>query len=490
MVAKNGLRAALVLAGVLVGVVVTVSLNRQSCTTADDVVPPALLPVGQALSVGSSGLPDFVTLVDTIAPSVVNISVSEKASSKLGRRRDFNGPFGMPSPFERPERKPRTRRSLGSGFIIDTEGYILTNHHVVADASKIVVRLHDESEYDAEIIGTDEKTDIAVIRITDADDLQPVPLGDSDALRVGEWVLAVGNPFGLDHTVTAGIVSAKGRRISQGNPYEDFVQTDAAINPGNSGGPLINLAGQVVGINTAIFSRGGGSIGIGFSIPINMARRAVPQLKEHGFVTRGWLGVRIQPVDDDIAESLGLDEAQGALVASVFDDSPASEAGVEAGDVIVSFDGQDVDKSDDLPAIVAETVPGKEVELVVIRDGASTTLKVTVARMDSDEEPAKPVKAEALGLSVQDITEELAAELGIDTNVEGVIVSAVEAGSPAERVGIRPGDVIEQVANTRVSNVKEFREQLADRDEDDSVLVLVRRGDDTLFRVIKPDAED
>ena len=391
-------------------------------------------------------------------------------------------------------RRPGPRRSLGSGFVLDDDGYIITNHHVVEDATKIVVRLQSDKEYEAKVVGTDAKTDIAVIRIEDVDDpaeLVALPLGDSDDLKVGEWVLAIGNPFGLDHSVTAGIVSAKGRRINRPDrsPYDDFIQTDAAINPGNSGGPLVNLAGQVVGINSAIFSRSGGNIGIGFAIPINMVRAIVPQLKEFGSVTRGWLGVMIQPVDKDIARSLDLDDAKGALVAKVFPDSPASEAGIELGDVIVKFDGREVPESADLPAIVAATPVGKSVNVVVVRNGKKKKLEVTVAKLEGAGAGAEPVEADELGLSIQDITPEIAKELGLDTDTEGVVVSSVTRGSPAEEAGIRAGDVIQMVGNRSVTSAEEFREELAGRSEDASLLVLVRRGDQTLFRVIKPAEE-
>lgn len=476
--------AATLLAGAVLGVVVTASVNRQSCAPAqegDVVSTPAVLPV---VSVGPSGavpLPDFTELVDRLSPSIVNIStVSEDADDQLQRRRDRD-PFDFFYHFG-------PRRSLGSGFVLDADGYIITNHHVVDEATEIVVRLDDEKEYKAEIVGGDAKTDIAVIKIADAKGLVPVPLGDSDELKVGEWVVAVGSPFGLDHTVTAGIVSAKGRRINRPDqsPYDDFIQTDAAINPGNSGGPLVNLKGQVVGINTAIYSRSGGNIGIGFAIPINLARQIVPQLKEAGYVTRGWLGVLIQPVDEDIAKSLELPDAQGALVAKVFDDSPAAKAGIEVGDVIVKFDGQEIRKSNDLPSIVAATPVGKAVQVAVVRSGLQKTLDVTIAKLEEEASEAKPVKADELGLSIQDMTPEIASDLGLPRDAKGVVVSGVRRGSPADEAGLRAGDVIESIGNQPVDDVKTFRKFLSAREPESSVLVLVRRGDQTLFRVIKP----
>jgi len=470
-------------AGAVIGVGITASLDRQSCAPAqENMALPAALPVSVADQAATVPLPDFTSLVDRVSPSVVNIStVSDDRASNRRRGGDPFDYFFRHGP----------RRSLGSGFVLDDEGYIITNHHVVEDATKVVVRLHTDDEYVAEVVGTDAKTDIAVIKIEKSKDLVPLPLGDSEQLKVGEWVLAIGNPFGLDHTVTAGIVSAKGRRINRPDqsPYDDFIQTDAAINPGNSGGPLVNLAGQVVGINSAIFSRSGGNIGIGFAIPINMVRNIVPQLKEFGSVTRGWLGVMIQPVDEDIAKSLNLDEEKGALVAKVFPDSPAAAAGIEVGDVIVKFDGTEVGKSADLPSIVAETPVGKQVTVVVIRDGKRKKLDVTVAKLEDESVESKPVEADELGLSVQDITPEIAKELGLEGKTSGVVVSSVARDSPAEEAGLRAGDVIEMVGNKPVSNAADFRSQLAERAKGESVLVLVRRGDQTLFRVIKPSTE-
>jgi serine protease Do len=487
MKATGSLLVTGLLVGAVVGIGVTMSARREASSqagveavTADaPQVRPAALPVslpeGAAAATGS--LPDFATLAEALAPSVVNISTESEEKEGEADQKALQDPFGG---FAGP------RRSLGSGFVFDQEGYIITNAHVVEDATKIVVRLHDDREVEARVIGSDAKTDIAVIRIEGAEGLVPVSLGDSDALKVGEWVFAIGNPFGLDHTLTAGIVSAKGRRISRRNPYDDFIQTDAAINPGNSGGPLVNLRGQVIGINSAIFSSGGGNIGIGFAIPINMARDIVPQLKETGHVTRGWLGVKIQPVDKDIARSLGLEEAKGALVAEVFGDSPASKAGVQVGDVIVSFDGTDVGKSADLPSLVAGTPVGKTAKVVVLRSGERVTMDVTVAKLADDAESTRPVRAASLGLTVQDITPDMAAELGLEKGQGGVVVTSVSKGSPAAEAGIDAGDIIVSVGNAPVSSADEFRAMLDKAPADRGVLLLVRRGDQTLFRVLKP----
>jgi len=443
---------------------------------------PAALPAAGSGEPVVTGLPDFSRLVEALAPAVVNISTESEDKTEMPQSPHHG--FGFGDPFEPYQHGPR--RSLGSGFVYDKDGYIITNAHVVEDASKIVVRLNDEREFEAEVVGSDTKTDLAVIRIKGAENLVPVSLGDSDKLKVGEWVVAIGNPFALDHTVTAGIVSAKGRQINRRNPYDDFIQTDAAINPGNSGGPLVNLSGQVVGINAAIFSQGGGNIGIGFAIPINMARNVVPQLRSEGHVTRGWLGVKIQPVDKDIAGSLGLAEAKGALVAEVFPDSPASKAGLEVGDVIVKFDSIDVGKSTDLPSIVAGTPVGKEVEVVVIRGNEQKTFTVNVAKLADEAGAAHPVQARTLGLTVQDLAPEVAEELGLDKDAKGVVVTSVSKGSPAETAGLQPGDLIQSVGNHSVESAEKFRTMLESIDKTQSVLVLVRRGDQTLFRVIKP----
>ncbi len=451
------------------------------------VPPPQTRPVPLPVSVPNSGgvvvggLPDFSSLAEQLAPSVVNISTESEETEAETQRRQMLDPFES---FQGP------RRSLGSGFVLTADGYIITNAHVVEDATKIVVRLHDERELEAKVIGSDSKTDIAVIRIEGVENLVPVSLGDSDSLKVGEWVLAIGNPFGLDHTLTAGIVSAKGRRISRRNPYDDFIQTDAAINPGNSGGPLINLAGQVIGINSAIFSSGGGNIGIGFAIPINMAREIVPQLKEEGHVTRGWLGVKIQPVDADIARSLNLAEPKGALVAEVFKDSPAEKAGVQVGDVIVSFDNNDVIKSADLPALVASTPVGKTAPLIVVRGGDRITVQVEVAKLADDAETGKPVRAASLGMTVQDVTPEIAEQLGMEKGATGVVVTSVAKSSPAAEAGLEPGDLIVSVSNQPVEDAEGFRRMLDQAIGDRGILVLIRRGDQTLFRVLKPSAGD
>jgi serine protease Do len=403
------------------------------------------------------------------------------------------GPFGRGpeeffEPFERFWGRPRQyrQRSLGSGFIINHEGYILTNNHVIENADQITVRLENEQEFKARVIGRDPKTDIAVIKIDNASNLAVVTLGDSDKLRVGDWVLAIGNPFGLDHTVTAGIVSAKGRYLGQGS-YDQFIQTDAAINPGNSGGPLINTRGEVIGINTAIFSRGAGNIGIGFAIPINLAKELLPELEAKGKVTRGWLGVLIQRVTPDIAESLGLSKPEGALVADVVADSPAAEAGIKVGDVIVEFDGHAIKESNELPLLVARTPVGKVVKVKVLRNNNPVVVEVKVGEL-KDEEPATAPsggEAEELGITVQPLTPDIAESLGLSRDLKGMVVARVEPGSPAEEAGLRRGDVILEVNREPVKDLASYRKALKAAAGKKTVLLLVRRGENTIFIPIK-----
>jgi serine protease Do len=357
----------------------------------------------------------------------------------------------------------------------------------VENADEITARLGSGKEFKATVVGKDAKTDIALLRIENAADLTAVTLGDSDGLKVGEWVMAIGNPFGLDHTVTAGIVSAKGRFIGAGN-YDDYIQTDAAINPGNSGGPLINLRGEVVGINSAIFSRTGGNIGIGFAVPINLAKELLPQLKEKGKVTRGWLGVLIQKVTPEIAESLSLPESRGALVADVVKDGPAAGAGLKVGDVIVEFDGRPVRESNELPLMVAREPIGKEVTVKVLRDKETKEFKVTIAEL-KDEEVAAAGKndGEKLGLTVQTLTPEIAQNLGVP-ELKGVVVTAVESGSSAEDAGLRRGDIILEVNRQAIEDVDDYRKALRASEKGKNVLLLVRRGDNTIFLALKPPA--
>jgi serine protease Do len=431
-------------------------------------------------------LPDFAQLAEELSPSVVNIS------TKQDIRRQFGGPGEEPheffGPFERffgaPD-QPRATRSLGSGFVIDAGGFIITNNHVVENADEILVRLSTGKEFKARVVGRDDKTDIALIEIQGAASLRPVQLGDSDDLRVGEWVLAIGNPFGLDNTVTAGIVSAIGRNINQG-PYDNFIQTDAAINPGNSGGPLLNARGEVVGINTAIFSRSGGNIGIGFAIPIRLANEVVPQLKTKGRVTRGWLGVMIQKVTPDIAESLGYDEARGALVSEVMPEGPAAAAGLEQGDVIVAYDGEPVKESADLPRLVARTPVGKSVEVTALRGDRERSFTVEIGELKDEVLAVPTATGEGLGMSVQTLTAEIAENLGLDRGLSGVVVTAVDPEGPAAESGIRRGDVLLEVNRRPIRNARQYEKALRGAGKEKSILFLVRRGDSTIFLALKP----
>ncbi len=449
-------------------------------------------------------LPDFATLAEHISPSVVNISSTQEVKSRGGN--PFGGPGGggpggeddpfqeFYGPFERffgQPHRPFKAKSLGSGFVIDSKGFILTNNHVVENADEIIVKLANSKEFKAKVVGRDPKTDIALIEIKgDAKDLPAVNLGDSSTLRVGEWVVAIGNPFGLENTVTAGIVSAMGRHINQG-PYDNFIQTDAAINPGNSGGPLLNSKGEVVGINTAIFSRGGGNIGIGFAIPIDLAKEIVPQLKDKGRVTRGWLGVMIQKVTPDIAESLGLDDAKGALVADVVKDGPAETAGLKQGDVIVEYDGKPVADSAELPLLVARTPVGKSVPLTIIRDKKRENVSVTIAELKEEEEAGEGPAgtSEDLGLAIQTLTPELAENLGLERGLKGVVVTQVDPSGPAGEAGLRRGDVILEVNRTPVKDASAYSKTLKAAGKGKSILFLVRRGDNTIFLAVKPSAE-
>lgn len=367
------------------------------------------------------------------------------------------------------------QQSLGSGFIVSSDGYIATNAHVVAMAQQIRVRLATREEYDARLVGMDQKTDLALLKIRPRNPLPAATLGDSDTLEVGDWVVAVGNPFGLASTVTAGIVSAKDRAIGAG-PYDDFIQTDASINPGNSGGPLLNLRGEVVGINSAILSRSGGNIGIGFAIPINLARKVMNDLKEHGRVIRGWLGVSTQDVTQDMADSFGLDRPRGALIVEVEPESPADRAGLRRGDVVIEFNGVPIEEGRQLAAKIAELPVGTQASVRYMRDGKTRETRVTIADQPGAEGgSARSQRAAARwGLDLTDLTPQLAARLGIPRRVQGVVIRRVLPDSPAERAGLQPGDVIREVDQQPVTSVRSCEAALARAG--DSVLLLIQRG--------------
>ena len=446
-------------------------------------------------------LPDFTDLVDQVGPSVVNIRTLEKvkASSAGGvdeQMLEFFKRFGIPVPpnmpkAPRPDRNQPDEeqpRGVGSGFILTADGFVMTNAHVVDGADEVLVTLTDKREFKAKIIGTDKRSDVAVVKI-DATGLPAVKIGDINRLRVGEWVMAIGSPFGLENTVTAGIVSAKQRDTGD---YLPFIQTDVAINPGNSGGPLINMRGEVVGINSQIYSRSGGFQGISFAIPIDEATRVSDQLRNSGKVTRGRIGVQIDQVSKEVAESIGLGKAQGALVRGIESGAPAEKAGMEAGDIIVKFDGKPIEKASDLPRMVGNVKPGTKAVVTVFRRGVTKDLSVTIAEIEA-EKPARKassgagsappiaVPANALGLVVSELSEAQKKELKIKG---GVKVDAVEGA--AAKSGLRENDVIIQMANVEITSVKEFEAAVAKAGKAKPVTVLVRRGEFAQYVVIRP----
>lgn len=433
----------------------------------------------------ASTLPDFTQLVEDNAPAVVNISTEQKVQTGRSQIPDMFRRFfeGMEDQLPMPESEGE---SLGSGFLISADGFILTNHHVVADASRIIVRMQDGSEKEARLIGSDPRSDLALLQI-DGNGLPSVKIGSSESLKVGEWVLAIGAPFGFESTVTAGIVSAKGRSLPSEN-YVPFIQTDVAINPGNSGGPLFNLDGEVIGINSQIVSRNGGFMGLSFAIPIDMAMEVVAQLKEKGRVSRGWLGVLIQPVDRELAESFGLDKPAGALVSQVMDGSPAEKAGFQVGDVVVEFNGREIGQSGQLPQVVGLLAPGTRAEAVVMRDGKRKTLKVTVEELPEDlaSQPALSPKAPGaatLGLRVEALSGEQLADLGLE---HGVQVMEVAEG-PAASAGIRRGDVLVSLNNRPLKDPQTLSSLVADLPEGAVVPVLLHRDGSPRFLALRLD---
>ncbi len=447
---------------------------------------PALPAAEQAQGgdgfVDAQGHSRFALLARQAGPGVVNVHTSRTVTQGVP---GFPFPdvfgefFGQPGP-PGPQPQPREFQvpSLGSGFVLSADGDIVTNSHVVEGVDEIRIVFADGSEAEASVIGSDPKTDLALLRVEGRSDLHALPLGDSDALLPGDWVVAIGNPFGLDHTVTAGIVSAKGRDIGQG-PYDDFIQTDAAINPGNSGGPLLNLAGEVVGINSAINPEANT---IGFAVPINLAKEILPQLKQTGSVTRGWLGVGVQPLTPELVESFGLENAEGALVSQVMPGSPAEQGGVERGDVIVAYDGQPIREMRDLPRRVSATAPGREVRLEVLRKGRPTTVEVTIGTLE-EEAPQATARAgggglRGLGLRVQDLTPALRQRLGVEAEA-GAVVVQVDPGGPAAAAGLRPGDVVLEVGREPVRDAADLEAKLEAAGA--KLLLLVQRGGETFY---------
>jgi serine protease Do len=433
----------------------------------------------------------FADLADKVKGSVVNISTTQVVEGNplmpfLGPGSPFGGFFGPNLPKEffgnNPHAKMKTH-ALGSGFIISREGLILTNNHVVEKATEIKIKLQTGKEYDAKLVGRDPKTDLALIQVSpDTDFAQPVILGDSDALRVGDWVMAVGNPFGLGHTVTTGIISAKSRILGAG-PYDDFLQTDAAINPGNSGGPLFNMQGQVIGINTAIIAQGQG---IGFAIPINMAKELLPQLKT-GKIVRGWLGVMIQDITPELAKSFGLMHSNGVLVSDVVKDSPADKAGLLSGDVILRFDGKEIENAHKLSQLVAETAPNTLIKIGLLRNGKEKTLSLKIGTMPEEAQKSiSPQKENDWGMMVQELTPQLAQQLDLKPGTTGVVISDISEGSPAAEAGLRPGDLITEVNRTAIKNLSDYQQALQQVKTGENLLLLVKRTGGSFYTVLTP----
>ncbi|MCC6208002.1 MAG: DegQ family serine endoprotease [Gammaproteobacteria bacterium] len=457
-----------------------------------------LMMVAASAGAAMKDLPDFTELVEQSSPAVVNISTTTKV-----KQEQFRSPHGEAMPDQPPiddflrrffgdrggeggGAEEFDEKSLGSGFVISKDGYVLTNNHVIRDADEIVVRLSDRREFVAEVVGSDKNSDVALLKI-DADNLPVVKIGSSAALKVGGWVLAIGSPFGFEHSVTAGIVSAKGRSLPNEN-YVPFIQTDVAINPGNSGGPLFNMDGEVVGVNSQIFSRTGGFMGLSFAIPIDIAMSVVDQLRSAGHVTRGWLGILIQDVDRTLAESFGMTKPIGALVARVLPDSPAQKAGIEVGDVIVEFDGKEVESSGGLPPMVGVSKVGEKVPLKVIRKGKPLTLKVTISELPEEDQidlasgsDDSSTRIKRLAIMVADLTPEQKQELD---GKNGILVESTESG-PASKAGIRRGDVILQFNNVDVGTVDQFKKLVADLPAGKAVPILVQRRGSPIFLALK-----
>ncbi|MFO7982231.1 MAG: DegQ family serine endoprotease [Desulfuromonadales bacterium] len=450
----------------------------------------AILLVCSIQSAKAASSPDFVAMANEHTPAVVNISTSKTITPQdrqmPGQRQpvpDFFDEF-FERFFQGHPQRPRKQRSLGSGFIISRDGFILTNEHVVKGADEVEVRLSDGRTFTATIKGLDPKLDLGLLKIDTEEDLPVAELGDSEGLKTGEWVMAIGNPFGLDHTVTVGIVSAKGRVIGAG-PYDNFIQTDASINPGNSGGPLFNTRGEVVGINTAIVAR---AQGIGFATPINAAKRVLPQLKEKGEVVRGWLGVSIQEISDELAESFGLDEKRGALVSGVVEGSPAEEAGLKRGDITLSFNGRDIEDMTDLPRMVAATDIGEEVELTIFRDGRERTMTATIGKLEESEGQTatgpEPQEQGRLGVNVTELTPQIAERYGIEAK-SGLIVTRVAPTGPAAEANLRSGDLIVEMNGKAVESIADFRSILTEIEKGQVVRLLIQRGENLFYTTVK-----
>lgn len=454
------------------------------------------------INVSAGNLPEFTELVSDNAAAVVNISTTMKNNEKRAMpklppgieipegtpfddlfKHFFDAPNQAPAPYE--------AHSLGSGFVLSSDGYILTNYHVIKDADEIIVRFSDRNELEAKVLGSDERSDVALLKV-EATGLPAVKLGDSTNLKVGEWVLAIGSPFGFDHSATVGIISALGRSLPS-DSYVPFIQTDVAINPGNSGGPLFNLDGEVIGINSQIYSRTGGFMGLSFAIPMDVVMNVVDQIKSQGFVSRGWLGVVIQDVTGELAESFGLSKPQGALISKVLLDSPAAKAGFEAGDVILKFDGKNVPTSSDLPPIVGRTKIGETIPVEVMRNSKRKTLNVIIEQLPDDKEIVKTnanngrLIDERLAIEVANLDEKQREEYGITKG--GVLVANIKQG-PASAAGMRPGDIIMSIDNQKIKNAKQFLDIAKELPVNKAIPVLVQRGDGAIFLAIKIEKND
>ena len=478
---RYGVRS-LLIAGLpffVAGVLVTSGVNGIHPSFAGDITEGPHVTTSVQAVIPSS----FAELADKMSPTVVNVKVTKIEKTGSQGQHFQRGPSGefFGRYFEGMPQVPREHRThgAGSGVIISKDGYILSNNHVVEDASEVTVTLADKNEYRAEIIGRDPKTDLAVLKINAPKDLPAAALGNSELLKVGDWVVAIGNPFGLSHTVTSGIVSAKGRVIGAG-PYDDFIQTDASINPGNSGGPLFNMKGEVIGINTAIIPQGQG---IGFAIPVDTAKPLIPQLVSYGEITRGYLGVNIQTITPDLAEALDIKQTKGALVADVVADSPAEKGGLQRGDIIVDFDGKNIEDSHDLPTKVAATPIDKEVQVTVLRDGQEKQLLVKVGKLASDEtllgSAAEPAKGK-WGMQLHELSPQMEEQLGINAD-QGVAVVGVDPESAAGQAGVRPGDVIVEVNKNVVQSIDDVKKSISQAKDKDRLLLLVQRQDGKFY---------
>ncbi len=474
------------------------------------VVVSALTQPARADSVPGS----FANLAEKLSPAVVNISTTQKVKGgggpilmpfgdgmpqgQMDQFKDFFEQFGMPNKGgDAPEQEVQ---SLGSGFVIDPEGFIVTNNHVIDEADEITVRFQDETQYKAKLVGRDSKTDLALLKIDAKKRLPFVTFGDSDAVRVGDWVMAIGNPYGLGGSVTTGIISARSRHINAG-PFDDFLQTDAAINRGNSGGPMFDMDGHVIGVNSAIFSPTGGNVGIGFAIPSALVRPVIDQLKEYGRTHRGWLGVKIQHVTDEVADSLGMDKARGALVLEITPDSPAAKAGLETGDVILSFDGKPVKEMRELPRIVAETKIGSSVKITVWRKESTKNFSVTTGELDEEEEETKTAASEEestlpkgekmLGMRLAPLDEELRKQFNLPKKAQGIVVLEVQSGSEAGSRGITQGDIIAGVGQEDVADIAQLKKQIAAAKNEGKKFALLRilRGKSATFVTVPTEEE-